>query len=106
MDRFRRVPGGPARRPRALLAHDLFEQTSSGTTADVETWATAREVAQRTVSLSSREAATRFGLAKGGSTQGAVDRMVGDGTLVVDATTRSGWRVVDPLLAAWLRGES
>lgn len=116
-----------------LLAHHLFEQTPAGTTADVETWATARElahrdafgeltvvwdrcsdlerrilktVAQRTVSLSSREAATRFGLAKGGSTQGAVDRMVGDGTLVVDATTRSGWRVVDPLLATWLRGES
>lgn len=115
-----------------LLAHHLYEQTGPRTTADAETWFTAlalahravhgelsvvwdrcsdlerrilKTIAQRTVALGSREAATRFGLGKGGSTQVAVDRLVGDGTLVADETTRTGWRVVDPLLAAWLRGE-
>jgi hypothetical protein len=115
-----------------LLAHHLYEQTGVRAAADAETWVAAlalarravqgelaivwdrcsdlerrvlKTVAQRTVALGSREAATRFGLGKGGSTQLAVNRLVGDGTLVADETTRTGWRVVDPLLAAWLRGE-
>jgi len=29
--------------------------------------------------------------------------LAGDGHLVADGTTRTGWRVVDPFLAAWLR---
>lgn len=37
-------------------------------------------VAHRTVPLTSREAAERFGLGKSGSTQLAVERLVGDGT--------------------------
>jgi hypothetical protein len=115
-----------------LLAHHLFVETGEGGTADLLTWeralASARReargeiqvvwdmcsdlerrilktIAQRTVPLSGREAELRFGLAKSGSTQTAVGRLVRDGTLVADETTRSGYRVVDPLLAGWLRGE-
>jgi len=48
---------------------------------------------------------SRFGLAKGGSTKAAVDRLLADGHVVRDASTRTGWRLVDPLLAAWLRDQ-
>lgn len=115
-----------------LLAHHLFEQTRRGEAADLLTWERAlalarreaggeiqivwdtcsdlerrilKTIAHRTVPLTGREAEARFGLAKSGSTQVAVDRLVRDGTLVRDETTRTGWRVVDPFLAAWLRGE-
>ena len=115
-----------------LLAHHLYARTERGRPADEETWAAAHDaarreaeselevlwsgatalerrvlkvVAARTVALGSREAARRFGLAKSGSARVAVDRLVRDGHLVPDETTRSGWRVVDPFLAAWLRGE-
>jgi hypothetical protein len=63
-------------------------------------------VAHRTVALRGREAAERFGLAKSGSTGTALDRLVRDGLLVADAATRSGWRVVDPFLARWLREDA
>jgi hypothetical protein len=115
-----------------LLAHHLYEHVAPGASAGVETWldaleATRREalgeilvlwesctrlerrvlkaIAHRTVALRSREADVRFGLAKGGSIQAAVDRLVAEGHLLTDETTRSGWRIVDPLLAAWLRDE-
>lgn len=115
-----------------LLAHHLFVATGEGGDADLLTWERARvaarreahgeiqvvwdmcsdlerrilkTVAHRTVALTGKEAEARFGLAKSGSTQTAVERLVRDGTLVVDETTRSGYRVVDPLLAGWLRGE-
>jgi hypothetical protein len=60
-------------------------------------------IAHRTVPLTGREAEARFGLAKSGSTQVAVGRLHGDGHLTADASTRTGWRIVDPFLAAWLR---
>lgn len=115
-----------------LLAHHLFAQTRRRATADVMTWQRAlaaarteaageigvlwdacselerrilKAVAFRTFALGSRDAAERFGLVKGGSTRLAVARLVREGTLVADATTRSGYRVVDPLLAGWLRGD-
>jgi hypothetical protein len=115
-----------------LLAHHLYARTERGHPADEETGAAAHDaarreaegelqvlwsgatalerrvlkvVAARTVALTGREAAQRFGLAKSGSARTAVDRLVRDGHLVADATTRSGWRVVDPFLAAWLRGD-
>ncbi len=115
-----------------LLAHHLYQQTPAGGTADVETWTRAlalarrevdgevtvvwdsctglerrvlRTIAHRTVALASRDAADRFGLAKSGSTPIAVERLVGDGHLMRDESSRSGWRLVDPFLAAWLRGE-
>jgi hypothetical protein len=113
-----------------LLAHHLYARTNRDRAADVETWARAHDaarreaegelevvwdsatalerrvlkvVAHRTVALSGREAAERFGLAKSGSARIALDRLVRDGHLVADAGTRSGWRLVDPFLAAWLR---
>jgi hypothetical protein len=113
-----------------LLAHHLFRETPKGRAADLTAWTRAHEharreahgeiqivwdscsdlerrilkaIAQRTVPLMGREAAERFGLAKSGSTQVAVDRLVRDGTLVADGATRTGWRIVDPFLGAWLR---
>jgi hypothetical protein len=53
--------------------------------------------------LGSREADARFGLAKGGSAKSALDRLVADGHLVEDGATRTGWRIGDPFLSAWLR---
>ncbi|CAN5281790.1 hypothetical protein BH20ACT16_BH20ACT16_13790 [soil metagenome] len=115
-----------------LLAHHLYANTPPGFTATIERWTAARRaalrecegeiqvlwqsastlerkvlkvIAHRAVALTGGEAAQRFGLAKSGSTQLAVDRLAGDGQLVADTTTRSGWRVVDPFLAAWLREE-
>jgi hypothetical protein len=60
-------------------------------------------IAQRTVALNGREAEQRFGLAKGGSTRVAVDRLVAEGHLVGDPAARTGWRIVDSFLGAWLR---
>jgi hypothetical protein len=115
-----------------LLAHHLYAQLRPGGVAGVETWTSAQAaarretlgetqvlwqsattlerrvlkvIAHRTVPLTGSEAATRFGLAKSGSTQVAVQRLHGDGHLVADETTRTGWRIVDPFLAAWLRDE-
>jgi hypothetical protein len=115
-----------------LLAHHLFSATPKGRTADLDTWMRAhaaarreahgeiqivwdrcsdlerrvlKTVAHRTVPLTGKEAQERFGLAKSGSTQVAVERFGRDGTLIADAANRTGWRVVDPFLAAWLRGE-
>jgi hypothetical protein len=113
-----------------LLAHHLYSRTRRGRAADAETWLVADDaarreaagelevlwsgsttlerrvlkvVAHRTVALQGREAAERFGLAKSGSTAVALDRLVRDGVLVADAASRSGYRVLDPFLAAWLR---
>jgi hypothetical protein len=113
-----------------LLAHHLYEHTAADDSADIEVWADSlssarreaygeiqvlwelatelerrvlKVVAQRTVALGSKEADARFGLAKGGSAKGAVDRLFADGHLVEDGSTRTGWRIVDPFLSAWLR---
>jgi hypothetical protein len=32
-----------------------------------------------------------------------MERLVADGHVTGDETTRTGWRIVDPFLAAWLR---
>jgi uncharacterized protein len=113
-----------------LLAHHLYERVRAGEVADIEIWVDAlagarreahaeigvlwesctslerralKVIAHRTVALGSREADIRFGLPKGGSAQSAVERMFGDGHLVEDSATRTGWRIVDPFLAEWLR---
>jgi hypothetical protein len=115
-----------------LLAHHLFERIEAGGTGDVEIWADTLDaarretygehqllweasteierrvvklIAHRTVPLTGREAMERFGLAKSGSSRVAVERLAGDGHLVRDESTRTGWRIVDPFFAAWLRGE-
>jgi hypothetical protein len=124
------VEGHPQRA--MLVAHHLFERLRPGTVAGIDEWIEAYEIARReaaaeaqilwevssglerrvlkaiayrTVALTSREAAERFGLAKSGSTQLTVQRLVGEGQLMADERTRSGWRIVDPFLAAWLREE-
>lgn len=115
-----------------FLAHHLYQQVAPRVGAGIETWTAAHEaarreaegeievlwdscsslerrvlkaIAHRTVALAGREAATRFGLPKSGSTQAAVERLVAEGHLVADQEMRSGWRVVDPFVAAWLRGD-
>jgi len=115
-----------------LLAHHLHERTPPRGVADIEQWVDAYEaarreaggeidvlwqsasdlerrvlkvIAHRRVPLSSREAAARFGLPKTGSARAAVARLAGDGHLVADTATRTGWRIVDPFLARWLRDE-
>ena len=115
-----------------LLAYHLYERVPRKGRATVETWLDALEsarrevqgeaqvlweastelerrvlkvIAHRTVALGSREAEARFGLVKGGSTKAAVDRLYGDGHIVADEATRTGWRVLDPFFAAWLRGD-
>jgi hypothetical protein len=115
-----------------LLAHHLYSRTRRDHPADAETWLVAHDAARReaagelevlwaasttlerrvlkvvahhTVALQGREAAERFGLAKSGSTGVALERLVRDGVLVADAAARSGYRVLDPFLAAWLRAD-
>jgi len=113
-----------------LLAHHLYEVIDAGRTADIESWDEAlrratretqgetqilwescselerrvvKVIAHGTVALGTREAHARFGLAKSGSTKSAVERLFADGHVVEDTSTRTGWRVVDPIVAAWLR---
>jgi hypothetical protein len=113
-----------------LLAHHLYQRLRPDETAGIEAWEDAlagavreahgeiqvlwdaatelerrvlKVIAHRTVALGSREADLRFGLAKGGSTKAAVDRLVAEGHIVEDDRTRTGWRAVDPFLARWLR---
>lgn len=115
-----------------LLAHHLYERTKAGDPASIEDWLDAHEaarreaegeigvlwsaatslerrvlkaIAHRSVALGGREAEERFGLVKSGSTKNAVDRLARDGHVVADTAMRSGWRIVDPFLAAWLRDE-
>jgi uncharacterized protein len=113
-----------------LLAHHLYERTRRGRPADVDVWLAALDdarretlgeiqvlwdactdverrvlkvIAQRTVALGGRDAELRFGLARGGTNKVTVTRLVAEGHVIADETTRTGWRIVDPLLAAWLR---
>jgi hypothetical protein len=115
-----------------LLAHHLYEQVRPGHAAGIEQWvgsmdAATREasgeievlwescstlerrvlkaIGHRTVPLTGNEAAQRFGLVKSGSTRVAVDRLFAEGHLVRDDSTRSRWRILDPFLSAWLRGD-
>jgi len=113
-----------------LLAHHLFQRTPPAGAADSDTWSEAlldavREadgeiqaawrglgatqqrlvcaIADGTVGLASREALARYGLAKSGAHRGALERLAGEGHLVRSAATASGWQIVDPLFALWLR---
>jgi hypothetical protein len=113
-----------------LLAHHLYEQVKPGRAAGIEQWVVAHERASREASgeiqvlwqscstlerrvlktiahpavpLTGKEAAQRFGLAKSGSTQVAVERLVAEGHLIRDEAARSRWRILDPFLSAWLR---
>jgi hypothetical protein len=112
-----------------LLAHHLYEQTKSATTAGSEEWVAAFAAAThdadpevqaawgswnngerrlmavisgRTTPLQGRIARERYGVSKTGSNQITIERLRRDGHLVADEATATGWRVVDPLLELWL----
>jgi hypothetical protein len=110
-----------------LLAHAVWELTPSGDTATEETWHAAyeRAMAQARDELraiwtglptSHRRALTTVaentsplyatGRGHGGSRGGAVRtaiRVLEDrGEIIPDRTTRTGYRLTDPLLAAWI----
>lgn len=111
-----------------LLAHVLWDLTPDGGEANEETWLTAydrvmREVhdelraawsalpaSQRRVltavaegSESIYSATRRHGGSRGGAPRTAVEALQDRGEIVEDPTTETGYRLVDPLLAAWVR---
>ncbi len=112
-----------------LLAHHLYEHTRPSATATSEEWVKAfagathdanpevqaawdswnnserrmmAVISERTTPLQGRLAHERYGISKTGSNQSTVERLERDGHVVADKTTRTGWRVVDPLLELWL----
>jgi hypothetical protein len=62
-------------------------------------------ISQRTMPLQGRAAQERYGISKTGGNRNTIDRLQGDGHIVADATTATGWRVVDPLLALSLAND-
>jgi hypothetical protein len=113
-----------------LLAHLLWELTPPGATADEQTWLaaydramaevrdelraiwTALSVSQRRAlaaigdddgPLYGRAAGLRHGGSRGGALQAAVRGLVDRGEVVEAAARSTGHRLVDPLLAAWVR---
>jgi uncharacterized protein len=114
-----------------LLAHWLWEGTPPGARADEQTWARAYDrvleveirdelrevwrslptgqrrvlvlVAEGRLPLFSREARAELGLPRGGGLSTTVQALVDRGELAEAADTRSGYRVIDPLLSAWVR---
>jgi hypothetical protein len=112
-----------------LLAHHLYEGTGSGVTATSEEWVTAFSsarrdanpevqaawdswtnserrlmavISERATPLQGRVARERYGISKTGSNQDTIESLRRDGHLVSDETTKTRWRVVDPLLELWL----
>lgn len=112
-----------------LLAHHLYEHTRPSATATSEEWVKAfagathdanpevqaawdswnnserrlmAVISERTTPLQGRLAHERYGISKTGSNQGTVERLERDGHVAADKTTRTSWRVVDPLLELWL----
>lgn len=111
-----------------LLAHVLWDLTPTGGEATQETWLTAydrvmREVhdelrvswaglpaSQRRVltavaegSESIYSATRRHGGSRGGAPRTALEALRDRGEIVDDPATETGYRLVDPLLAAWVR---
>jgi len=112
-----------------MLANKLFAATQRGGKADSDTWAQAvvgacdeanpeitglwedlsttgqrvlAVIADGTLGLNSRAAQARYGLHKTGSNQDTV-RQLADEATIAAAATPTGWAIVDPLLALWLR---
>jgi hypothetical protein len=124
---LRTADGHPQRA--MLLAHHLYEHTERGSPASTEEWVRAYAaatldatpevqaawnswnnserrimavVATRTTPLQGRVAQDEFGISKTGGNQSTISRLEREGQLVSDDTSRTGWRVVDPLLEQWL----
>jgi hypothetical protein len=110
-----------------LLAHCLWDATPAGETATEETWMCAYDQAIRDVQDELRAiwsglpvgqrrvlvtiagntsglyaAARTQGGSRGGAVRAATSALVDAGELVEDPAARTGYRVVDPLLAAWI----
>jgi hypothetical protein len=111
-----------------LLAHALWDFTEVGAEASEETWTQAYDRTMREVhdelraiwtglSTGQRRALSavaenreglyaagrRHGGSRGGAVRTAVDALTDLGEVAEDATTRTGYRVVDPLLREWIR---
>jgi len=112
-----------------MLANKLFAATPRGGAADSDTWAQAvvdacneadpeitglwddlsttgqrvlAVIADGALALNSRGAQARYGLRKTGSNQETVKHLA-DAATITAADTPTGWAIVDPLLALWLR---
>jgi len=124
---LRTADGHPQRA--MLLAYHLFENTKPGMAASTDEWVSAYAaatfdanpeiqaawdawsnserrllavIAQRTIPLQGRVALDNFGVSKTGGNQETIAGLVREAHLVDDETTRTGWRVIDPLLEQWL----
>lgn len=113
-----------------LLAHHLYQRTAHDTAAGPEVWLEAQDaarseaqgeiavmwddatrvqrrvlkaIADDQVKLASHAATERYDLIRGSTTGAAVAKLIGDGHLVESpGESVSGYRIVDPFLAAWL----
>ncbi len=112
-----------------LLAHHLYEQTKPSTPASTDEWVGAYAaatldanpevqaawdswsnserrlmavIAKRTTPLQGRVAQEEFGVSKTGGNQATISNLEREGQIVSDESTRTGWRVIDPLLERWL----
>jgi hypothetical protein len=110
-----------------LLAHAVWELTPSQATATEETWQAAYQramnqvrdelrtvwsglpashrraltaVAENTSALYA--AARRHGGSRGGAVHTAIQSLEDHGEIARDPSTRTGYRLTDPLLAAWI----
>ena len=113
-----------------LLAHHLWRHTPAGAVADSDTWQDTlagvghdvageltavwsglsstqqrilTAVAENTAPLYGREVRARHNLPKTGANRKAVDALEAAGEIVTAPGTATGYRVVDPLLGAWVR---
>jgi uncharacterized protein len=110
-----------------LLAHAVFELTPPSGAATEETWQEAHEHAMRQVGDELRAiwgalptgqrraltvvaedsahlyaAARNHGGSRGGAVGSAIRALEERGEVAVDPDTRTGYRLIDPLLAAWI----
>lgn len=113
-----------------LLAHAVWDATPSGEAASEETWNAAYELVMRQISDELRAIWTalptshrrvlvqvaenaarlytadrRHGGSRGGSVRNATRMLEDRGEITVDRGTRTGHRLTDPLLAAWVLHE-
>lgn len=124
---LRTADGHPQRA--MLLAHHLYEQTKRSAPASTDEWVAAFHaatldatpevqaawgawsnserrlaavIANRTTPLQGRVARETFGVSKTGGNRATISTLEREGHIIADESTRTGWRVVDPLLELWL----
>jgi hypothetical protein len=117
-----------------LLAHFLWEETAPGDRADEEGFARAVDrvmnfevademraiwtkapagqkrvlaaVADDVAGLYANSTQERVGGSRGAAIKEATNALLDSGDLVVDTRTKTGYRLVDPLLARWVRARA